>query len=142
MPHRQPADNRQCITLEIGLVPVDNEYLLTGFRMAQDQSLLSPNAILFDPVMARGPNIVVTENDVQPVVAVESVQQVKGAPVRLHDVAEASAFPHLVTIPSLNVGEPGTVVVVHSVKVQLFIPSKDVRLAAVPTMAVAEKDYF
>ena len=76
----------------------------------------------------------------QPVVAVESVQQVKGARVRLHDVAETSAFPHLITVPSLDVGEPGTVVMVHGVKVQLFIPGKDVCLAVVPTMAVAEKD--
>ncbi len=99
------------IAQDISLMTMNNEKLLACAPVAQDDPFVYRHSVLA-LVMARPPfDIVVSQNQMQPALLVELVQQIKDATVRLPDFLERPAFPKLVPITNLNVGKAPSYVV-------------------------------
>lgn len=79
--------------------------------MTENQSLTGVNAILFDLTTPIIGDVVIADDDVNPALSVEPVQQIESPPVRVGNVAESVIGPQLVPISGLDVGESPAVVV-------------------------------
>jgi hypothetical protein len=92
IPGQEPARKMKPVTLKVGLMAVYDKDLLPGIRVTQDQSLGCDEPVLFHPVTSAIPDLVVTQDEVQPVLSVEPVQQIKDLAVGAPDVAETAVL--------------------------------------------------
>jgi hypothetical protein len=108
--------------------------------MAKDQSFLSVDPILLDLMAPTIVNVVVADDDVEPSLLIESVQQIKGASVGVENVAEFTILPHLIPIAHLDVGESFPMIVGQRLEEQVLITRKGICPAVVSPVQVAEKN--
>ena len=85
-------------------------------------------------------NVMVADDEVQPVLEIELVKQIKDAPMSTPDVAEPAILPQLIAVPDLDIGKPVPEIVAQGMEKKPLVLGKDIRPAVVPTMAIAEKD--
>jgi len=120
-------------------MPVNHKDALPGSDMSQDQSFSSGHPILLHVIVPASLDIVVAHDEMESVLLVKSVQQVKDAPMSLPNITEPPVLPQFVAISNFNIGETFPEVVNQCVKEQVFIPGKSIGPAIVPPVAVAKK---
>jgi hypothetical protein len=91
--HQQPPDYVKLIALQIGLMPMDDKYLLPGPGMPQDERLFGSDAILFHLTASQALDVVVAQDEVQPILSVKLVEQIKDALMSPSHVAELPVLP-------------------------------------------------
>ena len=138
--HQEAIYSVESIAHKVGLMSMDGEYTTAGPGVTQDQALVDGDAIFIRPVVPPPPHFVVAQDEMEPVLLVESVQQIERALIGVPDIPEVAVFPQVVAIPDLDVREPIVVVTGQCMVKQLFVPGKTIGPAFVPSMAVAEKD--
>ncbi len=139
MPDYEPAHDIETITLEIGLVPVNHKDALPGSGMSQDQSLLGDHPVLLDMITPASLDVVVAHDEVEPILLVKPVQQVKGASMSLSNIAEPPVLPQLVAISDFNIGKTFPEIMSQCMEEHSFIPGKGICPAVVPPVTIAEK---
>jgi hypothetical protein len=94
------------VALEIGLMPVHAKDPLPGAGVLQDQPLVRRHPILLYLIVPVALDLVVAHNELQPLLSVKLVQQIKNPFVRAPDGAELPIFPQFVAISDFDVREP------------------------------------
>ena len=113
--HSRPSNGRPTIVLEISLMSVDNQDMLTALRVSQDKPLDRNDAILFDVCIPLAWNIVVTHDQVQPVLTIKLVKQVKDPLVCVTDCGKPPVLPQIVPVAYLDIGESLPIVVLQGI---------------------------
>ena len=120
-------------------MPVNYKDALPGSGMSQDQPFSSGHPVLLHVITPASLDIVVAHDEMESVLLVKSVQQVKDALMGIPNIAEPPVLPQFVAISNFNIGETLPEVVSQCLKEQSFIPGKGIGPAVVPPVAVAEK---
>ena len=139
MPDHEPARDIEAVTLEIGLMPVNHKDALPGSDMSQDQPFSSGHPVLLYVIAPASLDVVVAHDEMESVLLVKPVQQVKDASMSIPNIAEPPVLPQFVAISNFNIGETFPEVVNQCLKEQSFIPGKSIGPAIVPPVAVAKK---
>jgi hypothetical protein len=139
-PHHESAHHIQPVTREICLMPVNHKDTLPGLGVPQDKPLLGNDPIFFHRVAPSTLDIMVAYNQVEPILLVELVQQVKDALVRLTDAVELPVLPQLIAVSNFNIREPLVVIVGQRVKEQPFVPGKGIGATFISSVTVTEQD--
>ena len=139
MPDHEPAHDIEAVTLEIDLMPMNHKDALPGSGMSQDQSLLSDHPLLLYVVAPAFLDVVIAYDEVEPILLVKLMQQVKGASMSIPNVAEPPVLPQLVAISDFNIGKTFPEIMSQCVKEHSFIPGKGICPAVVPPVTIAEK---
>jgi hypothetical protein len=84
-------------------------------------------------------DVVVANDEVEPILLVKLVQQVKGASMSIPNVAEPPVLPQLVAISNFNIGKTFPEIMNQCVEEHSFIPGKGIGPAVIPSVAIAEK---
>jgi len=120
-------------------MPVNYKDALPGSGMSQDQPFSSGHPVLLYVIAPASLDVVVAHDEMESVLLVKPVQQVKDASMSIPNIAEPPILPQLVAISNFNIGETFSEVVSQCVKEQSFIPGKGIGSAVVPPVAVAKK---
>ncbi len=118
---------------------VNHKDALPGSGMSQDQSLSSDHPVLLYVITPASLDVVIAHDEVEPILLVKPVQQVKGASMSIPNVAEPPVLPQLVAISNFNVGKTFPEIKSQCVKEHSFIPGKGIGPAVIPPVAIAEK---
>ena len=140
IPDHEPAHDIETVTLEIGLMPVNHKDALPGFGMSQDQSLLSDHPLLLYVVAPVFLDVVIAYDEVEPILLVKPMQQVKDASMSIPNVAEPPVLPQLVAISDFKIGKTCPEIMSQCVEEHSFIPGKGIGPAIISPVAIAEKD--
>jgi hypothetical protein len=84
-------------------------------------------------------DVMVAHDEVEPILLIEPMQQVKGASMSIPNVAEPPVLPQLVAVSNFNVGKTFPEIMSQCVKEHSFIPGKGIGPAVIPSVAIAEK---
>jgi hypothetical protein len=98
--------NVESVALEIGLMPVHAKDPLPGAGVLQDQPLVRHHPILLHLLVPVALDLVVAHDELQPLLSVKLVQQIKDPSVRVPDGAELPVLPQFVAISDFDVREP------------------------------------
>ena len=110
---------------------------LPGSGMSQDQPFSSGHPIFLHLITPASLDVVVAHDEMESVLLVKSVQQVKDAPMGIPNIAEPPVLPQFVAISNFNISEIFPEVVSQCVKEHSFIPGKGIGPTVVPPVAVA-----
>jgi hypothetical protein len=84
-------------------------------------------------------DVVVAYDEVEPILPVKPMQQVKGASMSIPNVAEPPVLPQLVAISNFNIGKTFLEIMSQCVEEHSFIPGKGIGPAIISPVAIAEK---
>jgi hypothetical protein len=96
----------ESVALEIGLMPVHAKDPLPGAGVLQDQPLVRHHPFLLHPIVPVALDLVVAHDELQPLLSVKLVQQIKYSPVCVPDGAELPVLPQFVAVSDFDVREP------------------------------------
>lgn len=135
-----PAYGRKPIALKVCLVPMQHKQTPVGPAVAQNEAPVQPNAVLISGNVRAVGNVVVAENQVKPALKVETVQHIKGRPMRAKDVAKPDILPQLIAVADLHVSEAPTIIIGQSSKKEHLIAGKCIAASSISPVTIAEED--
>jgi hypothetical protein len=120
---------------------VDNEDTLVALDVLQDKTFTGNDAVLVHSRLSLALNIVITNDQMDPLSPIELVEQVKNALVGFADCRELPGLPQIIPIAHLNIGEPVLIVVLQSIQVETLVSGKDIGAPIVSPMTVRKKHH-
>jgi hypothetical protein len=102
----ESAHGVESVALEIGLMSMHAKDPLPGASVLQDQPLVRHHPFLLHPIVTVALDLVVAHDELQPLLSVKLVQQIKDLPVCAPDGAELPVLPQFIAISDFDVREP------------------------------------